>query len=229
MRRPTAALRPVALWWARLRLRRRPLAWWAVVVALALAAGAVVSTALEAARADGRRYGPPTPVVVARRDLPPGTAVGPGAVALTTWPGALVPADALSELPPGRTVTQLVLAGEPLVERRLGDARLARGTRALAVPTGPGRLPVQPGERVDVLATFDPLVRPRGTPATTTVTRAATVLAVRPDAITVAVPEAEAPEVAFALSQASITLALAPPPGTVAARDRSGAAQRAQQ
>jgi hypothetical protein len=74
---------------------------------------------------------------------------------------------------------------------------------------------VRAGDEVDVLATFDPLVTPAGEDPTVTVARAATVVAVRSRAITVAVTEVEAPRVAFALSQATLTLALTPP-GTVA-------------
>jgi Flp pilus assembly protein CpaB len=81
----------------------------------------------------------------------------------------------------------------------------------MAVPTGPGTLAVRPGDRVDVLATFDPLVAPAGEDPTTTVARAATVVGVRPRAVTVAVTADEAPRVAFALSQATISLALTPP------------------
>ena len=93
------------------------------------------------------------------------------------------------------------------------------GSRALAVPTGPGALPLHPGDRVDVLATFDPLVAPAGEDPTVAVARAATVVGVRRQGVTVAVSEREAPRVAFALSQATIALALAPP-GTVAGDGR---------
>ncbi|MET0663993.1 MAG: hypothetical protein ABW008_00400, partial [Acidimicrobiales bacterium] len=85
-------------------------------------------------------------------------------------------------------------------------------------PTGPGALGVRPRDRVDLLATFDPLVAPAGEDPTVTVARVATVVAVRTRSITVAVTAAEAPRVAFALSQATITLALTPP-GTVPADD----------
>ena len=122
-------------------------------------------------------------------------------------------------MPDGQVVSQAVLAGEPVVEARLGGDRLVPpGSRALALPTGPGALGVRPGDRVDLLATFDPLVAPAGEDPTVTVARAATVVAVRTRSITVAVTAAEAPRVAFALSQATITLALTPP-GTVAADD----------
>jgi hypothetical protein len=62
------------------------------------------------------------------------------------------------------------------------------------------------------------MVAPAGEDPTVTVARAATVVAVRNRSITVAVTATEAPRVAFALSQATITLALTPP-GTVPADD----------
>lgn len=220
MRRPRPSpLRPLALWRARLRLRRRPVLWWLAVVGLSLAVGLVLESGLSRARADARRFGEPVPVVVASVDLAVGAMAGPDTVELRSWPAALVPAGALTVVPDGQVVSQAVLAGEPVVEARLGGDRLVPpGSRALALPTGPGALGVRPGDRVDLLATFDPLVAPAGEDPTVTVARAATVVAVRTRSITVAVTAAEAPRVAFALSQATITLALTPP-GTVAADD----------
>ena len=161
MRRPQSPLRPLALFRARLLLRRRPVLWWLAVLGLSLVVGLTIDGSLSRAEADAQRFGPPVDVAVARVDLAAG---------------------------------------------------------ALALPTGPGALGVRAGDRVDLLATFDPLVAPAGEDPTVTVARAATVVSVRARSITVAVTEAEAPRVAFALSQATITLALTPP-GTFAADD----------
>ncbi len=210
--RPSAPLSPFALWRARLALRRRPVLWWLTVVGLSLTAGLLVEGGLDQAQADARRFGSPVDVVVARVDLEPGSVVGPRSAEVVPWPSTLVPEGALRQVPEGLVVTQPVLAGEPLVERRVGEGGLVpSGSRALALPTGPGALGVRPGDRVDVLATFDPLIAPEGEDPTVTVARAATVVSVRARAVTVAVSEAEAPRVAFALSQATITLALTPP------------------
>ncbi len=216
MRRPSSPLRPFALWRARFRLRRRPLLWWAMVLGLSLTLGLLVESGLSRARADARRFGPPVTVVVATRDLTPGTRLGPDAVDLRAWPADLVPAGALTALPRQGVAADRIQAGEPVVRARVAPSLLPPGTRALALPAGPGNLGVRPGDEVDVLATFDPLVAPPGEDPTVTVAQAATVVAVRAQAITVAVTEAEAPRVAFALSQATLTLALTPP-GTVAA------------
>jgi Flp pilus assembly protein CpaB len=183
-----------------------------VVIGASLTIGLVLETGLSRAEADARRFGGPTTVAVARHDLSPGATAGPRSVELREWPSALVPDGALTEVPDGDVVTQPVLAGEPLVAARLAaDGLLPPGSRALAVPTGPGRLGLRPGDRVDVLATFDPLVAPRDQDPTVPVARGATVVTARAQSITVAVTEQEAPRVAFALAQATVTLALTPP------------------
>jgi Flp pilus assembly protein CpaB len=190
-------------------LRRRPVLWWICVLGLALTMGLLVEGGLDKAQADARRFGSPVEIAVARVDLAPGAAVD---AELLPWPSDLVPRGALPHVPDGLIATQPILAGEPLVRSRVGEGGLVpAGSRALAVPTGPGALGLRPGDRVDVLATFDPLVAPRGQDPTATVARGATVVNVRAQAVTVAVTEAEAPRVAFALAQSTITLALTPP------------------
>lgn len=186
--------------------------WWLAVVGLSLSVGLLLESGLSRAQADARRFGEPVRVVVARVDLAAGAMAGPDTVALRSWPASLVPNGTLRTVPDGQVVSQAILAGEPVVEARLGaDGLVPSGSRALALPTGPGALGVRVGDRVDLLATFDPLVAPAGEDPTVTVARAATVVAVRARSITVAVTEAETPRVAFALSQATITLALTPP------------------
>lgn len=212
MRRPQSPLRPFALFRARLLLRRRPVLWWVAVIGLSLAVGVTIDGSLSRAEADARRFGAPVDVAVARVHLAAGAVAGPDTVELRPWPEHLVPPGALRAVPEDRVVTQAVLAGEPVVADRLSTGALVPpGSRALALPTGPGALGVRAGDRVDVLATFDPLVAPEGEDPTVTVARAATVVSVRARSITVAVTEVEAPRVAFALSQATITLALTPP------------------
>jgi Flp pilus assembly protein CpaB len=189
--------------------------WWGVVLGLSLATGLLVESGLSRARAEAERFGPPVPVVVARRDLAAGARLGPENVELRDWPTRLVPERAVTSLPVDGVAATPVHAGEPIIASRVAPNLLPPGRRALALPAGPGNLGVRAGDEVDVLATFDPLVTPAGEDPTVTVARAATVVAVRSRAITVAVTEVEAPRVAFALSQATLTLALTPP-GTVA-------------
>ena len=92
-------------------------------------------------------------------------------------------------------------------------ALLPPGTRALAVPDGPGTPPLRVGDTVDVLATYDPFLfdpaSGRPVPAGDTVVAGALVIDVSEGAITVAVDPDDAPAVAFALAQGAVTLALA--------------------
>jgi hypothetical protein len=63
------------------------------------------------------------------------------------------------------------------------------------------------GDRVDVLATFDPGVSGDGEP-TFAVATGAVVVHVGDDAVTVAVRQAAAPRVAYALAAGTVTLVL---------------------
>ncbi len=66
---------------------------------------------------------------------------------------------------------------------------------------------MQPGDLVDVLVTVDPGISGSGPPAFA-VADAAVVLHVDDESVTVAVPRATSPRVAFAASQGLVTLAL---------------------
>jgi hypothetical protein len=96
----------------------------------------------------------------------------------------------------------------------------------LAVPSGPGTPPLEVGDTVDVLATFDPFVFETDPTAASAgaggpgpvagawavpgpVVGGALVVDVAEGAVTVAVDAADAPGLAFALAQGSVTLALA--------------------
>jgi len=84
-------------------------------------------------------------------------------------------------------------------------SRVPAGRRAVAVPTVAG-LPVEVGDRVDVLATFD--TGATGAEPTIVVARDALVVAHEDDAVTVAVEQDAAPRVAYALAVGTITLVL---------------------
>jgi Flp pilus assembly protein CpaB len=90
-------------------------------------------------------------------------------------------------------------------------AALPEGTRAVAVPVS-GALPVQAGDHVDVIAAGDPLVEGpfvEGEVAgVTAVAETALVVDVADEAVTVAVPEADAPSVAWQATQGTTTLVL---------------------
>jgi pilus assembly protein CpaB len=114
---------------------------------------------LDASRPDG---GPPTAVVTAARDIPRGTTLSADALTSASLPARFVPPGALRD--PARAVGRVVVtdlaAGEVVTRLRVagGDAgRIASlvpsGMRAVQLPVA-AAAGVEPGDRVDVLATF---------------------------------------------------------------------------
>lgn len=197
----------------RIRLRRRPLPYWFLAGIVALATAALMARLVGDAAAERARWGSLRPAVVLRRDIGAGDEITAREAAVRMLPAGVVPRDALRRLP-GKAVAAVELtAGEFLVERRLAGhgpsrvaARLPRGTRAIAVP-GAGALPLVIGDRVDVLATFDPKTSAGDAP-TFAVAQDATVVDVGRDAVTIAVGTASASKVAYALVAGAVTLVL---------------------
>ncbi|MDQ3145789.1 MAG: hypothetical protein M3R01_02450, partial [Actinomycetota bacterium] len=149
--------------------------------------------------------------------LPPGVTVGAGDTELRPFPAGLVPPGALGDHVDGAVVTSSILAGEVVLDARLGPAGLSPtvallppGTRGLAVPAGPGTVPLARGDLADVLATFDPGLAEGGEP-TVAVARSALVVHVDEEAVTIAVTADQSPRVAFALAAGAVTLALSSP------------------
>ena len=202
------------------RISRSPLAYWLVVVVLALLTGMVAARLAGNAGALASRYGPLQPVVVAIRALEPGSIVGDGDVTSRQVPGSLVPDDSVSSTSQayGRTVLTPVFPGQPLVAGQLAPdgrrglgALLPPGSRAVAVPNGRPGLALVRGDSVDVLATFDPSGGAEGSPPTFPVAIGAVVVDVGDESAAVAVTPDEAARVAFALASGVVTLALAAP------------------
>jgi len=207
---------PPAIHATRVAVRRRLGAsawlWWSLVMALALAAGALARGAWAGADRARAAWGDAVPVVVARRDLAPGTPLAPGTVGLDTWPRALVPPGALTSLPGPEAVAVLpIAAGEAVVEARAGPlpagpvSRLPPGTVGVAVPMdapAAAALGLVPGTPVEVLTT-DPVSGQPTLPA-----GGARVVAVAEGTVVVAVPEADAPAVAAAAAAGGATVVL---------------------
>lgn len=192
---------------------RRPSRRTLLLVAVALVTGVVVHRTTADAEATAARYGVRTTVAVVVRDLDAGDTVGSGDVALLERPVALVPEGAVTTDPTGRMVRAAVVAGEVLVDGRLADAGrsgttalVPTGWRALAIPVTDAALPAGRGDRVDVIASFDPSAVD-GRPSRV-VAEAAVVVDVADEALTVAVPARDATAVAFALANGIVTLAL---------------------
>lgn len=199
------------------------------VAALAVATGLTVTSLVGAADAARDRWGDTRPVVVATRDLAPGDVLDGGATQIRELPAGVMGDAVLAEAPAGAVVRHPILAGEPVVAARLAPAGLAgaaalvpAGARAVAVPAGPvATPPLVVGDQVDVLAVLptapapasgdqsDGAGGPGGSdPAFALVERAA-VVDVSDEVVTVAVPEADAARVAWAVGNGSVVLALA--------------------
>ena len=104
--------------------------------------------------------GPGAVAVVAARDLAAGTVIGPGDIRLAQLPAVYLPPGAVTSTAAavGKVSGGVVLAGEVLVDARLGASRFAVAVepgnvavtvRFAAVPDG-----VTPADRVDAYATF---------------------------------------------------------------------------
>jgi Flp pilus assembly protein CpaB len=193
----------------------------ALVLGLAIVTGLVVVSLVSSAEAARQRWGRARPVAVATRDLAPGDLVDGSAVEVRRLPEAAVTPGALAAPPSGSVVRQPVAAGEPLVPERLAPqgltgvaALVPAGHRALAIPIGPlAAPPLTIGDLVDVLAVVPALVeeppRPPGNQPSFPLVEAAVVVDAGEESIAVAVPEADAPRVAWVLTNGSIVLALA--------------------
>lgn len=197
------------------RLARSPLAYWAAVVALAAFTAFTVAGQLDRAGDQAARYGHLRPVVVATRVVEVGSVVRPTDVVVRAMPAAFLPEGAVATTSSvvGRTVVVPLFRGSAVVAAHLAPdglegvaALLPAGARAVAVPTGPASVALRRGDRVDVLATFDP--PPAGEEPTFPVAESAPVVDVGPEAVTVAVRPDEARRVAYAVAAGVVTLAL---------------------
>ena len=197
------------------RLARSPLAYWVAVVALAALTAFTVAGQVEKAEAQATRYGHLRPVVVATHAVEIGAMVRAADVVLRSIPAAFLPEGALATTREvvGRTVVVPLLRGSAVVAAHLAPdglegvtALLPAGARAVAVPSGPASVVLRRGDRVDILATFDP--PPAGEEPTFPVAEAAPVVDVGPEAVTVAVAPEEARRVAYAVAAGVVTLVL---------------------
>lgn len=192
---------------------RPPPARLLAVTLLAAFSAVVVHRATSSAADATAALGETTTVAVADRFIAVGDEIDPADVSMVERPTAHVPDDAVVRDPSGRTTRVAVTAGEILVTGRLaGEGRsgpaalVPEGWRALAVPTVDASPPVRPGDLVDVLASFDPGLVPDD--PSRFVATDAVVVAVSDEAVTVAVTPSRSTDVAFALANGIVVLAL---------------------
>jgi Flp pilus assembly protein CpaB len=202
---------PISLPRRRLRLGRR-LRFWPSSLIAALVAGvvtaAVVADARSAARSSGERHRVP----VAARELAVGHPIEAGDVEWAELPRAAT-RGATGDDPVGRVVRERILDSEPIAAERLAPAGASGagalvpdGHRAVAVPVGPLRPPLDPGDLVDVLT-----APAFGAGRADAVARGALVIARDEEVVTVAVAESELARTARAVLDGSALLALVGP------------------
>jgi pilus assembly protein CpaB len=213
-------------------MRRSPrvLLAWAAAAVLALGTARVVSGDLAELHRRARDLGKPVTVVIAAHDIPLGTTIAADDLRAVRHPASLVPDDAVHSLDTatGRIAAVPLLRDATVTERALAprtrtglDAIVPPGHRAIRVVSADGYRPPA-GAIVDVLAAFDPtVVLVEGAIAeAVTVARAALVIArdegatsdgTEQSGVTLLVTEDEARAVAFAATNAELSLALAPP------------------
>lgn len=198
---------------ARFPILRPPPLRAVVALVLALVCGLVVVRTTGRAEAAVERYGRSTTAWVVQSGLEPGDEIGSGDVSAEPRPASFLPAGTVTDDPVGRRVIDVVRPGEVLAEHRLagGDRRgvaalVPEGWRAVAVPALEAALPVEVGQRVDVLAALDP----EGTGAAgSTVAEDGVVVHVAEDGtVTVAVTPSQAGRIVAALASGVVALAL---------------------
>jgi Flp pilus assembly protein CpaB len=133
-------------------------------LALSVAAGLLLRGYVGRVASEASASAPETAVVVASVRIERGTALAPGELRLGRIPLPYAPPGALKDISKaaGRVALADLSPGEVVTETRLARVRagpvaslVPRGLRAFAVPTSlPANL-VEPGDRVDILATFN--------------------------------------------------------------------------
>jgi Flp pilus assembly protein CpaB len=191
---------------------------WALTVVLAVGAGTLAAGTVQRAEQARAAYGESRRVPVATGDLEVGAELGAADVGWADLPVALLP-DGVADAPNGRIVTEPVVRGEVILERRLSGgtshgtiALIGPGRRAVAVPTDTAAPTLAVGDRVDAYASdsvgsLSDAARARAGGARR-VARDALVVAVDDRTATIAVAAAEAPGVAGALLDGALTIAL---------------------
>lgn len=184
---------------------------WTIVAAVALLAVLRSESTVAEARRARTEWGRVDPVLVAARDLAPGTVIGPDDVHASVRPAIAVPSDATSDAI-GRTTTVALAAGEVVLDRRLSHggsgptALLGADDVAFAVPVDTTTPSVRIGDRVDVFASVDSASR--SAVGATRIAHRAVVAAVTDRSVTIGVETTAAAAVARSLLGASVVLAL---------------------
>ena len=133
-----------------------------IMIAMSVLAGLVAVWL--AARWIGQMAENTTKIVVAARDVDPGTVLGEGALQVIAWPSGSVPAGAIKDLKStqGRVASTSIYTGEPILEGKLAregaagglSSVLGEGKRAITIQAneivGVAGY-IRPGSRVDIM------------------------------------------------------------------------------
>ncbi|MFV2038748.1 MAG: SAF domain-containing protein [Acidimicrobiales bacterium] len=183
------------------RLARRPALYWSVAALLAtLTAGTVyqlVSTAEELKAA----YGESVEVLVTTDPVARGQRLAP-AVERRAVPVALVPVDAVDEVPGAAVAGRAISKGAVLTDQDVNRGEdLGADQAAIAVPLGPTTPSLSPGQHVLIVVNADPFVglEPAQLPAT--------VHAIDSERATLAGARSDLNVLSAALQSGSITIA----------------------
>ena len=182
-------------------LARRPWLYWAIVVVVSLAAGLVVADAAAGIDDARRSWGVTRTVVVASADIAAGEPLA-GRTTSADRPEPAVPESAVSSVPAGAVARQHIAAGETVVA---GDVAATAGPRSL-VPDGSAAVAVAEAVPSGV-AVGDPVVAVAGG---VVLADDGVVVGRSGDAVLVAVPIDDAPQVAHAAATGELSLLLVP-------------------
>ncbi len=194
------------------RLSRRPWLYWLAAAALSFTTAWLASDLVADAQRARERWGDQRQVLVARRLIEPGRALGLDDVERRDLPIAAIPPGAVTDLAPDASSVSAILPGEVVLAPRLSGsadtALVPAGTAAVSVATGPGSPPLEPGDRVQLWATtLAPFVT-GSEPAREPVAHQAVVLQVAEGHALVAVDDADLAATTYALAQGAITVVL---------------------
>lgn len=187
------------------RFLRRPVGHWTVVLLLAVITAVVAHQVFADASRARHAWGATRPVATTTEPVEPGESLG-GATAIRELPLAVLPADALGELPDDAVASRSISAGAIVTVHDLaGEQAIGSEELVVAVPVGATTPPTNAGAAVSIIVHPDPFAGHDGDQL------AARVVGTTEDQVLVAVPWESAQLLASALAGGGVTIALSAP------------------
>lgn len=192
------------------RLRRHPVAYW-TVTAVAVTGLVATATSLDGEPPGASGLGRLRRVPVARHTIEPGELVEADDVEWRDLPSGSLPSEPLAAELDRRAATT-IFTGEPVVAARLAPdgasalaARIPADRQAVALPVTVGAPPLEPGDVVDLLSVASP---DPSSGRAHRVARAAVVVDVGDEVVTVAVDDDDVRAVATAAATGAVVISL---------------------